>query len=447
MKKTFVCIISILILLSMTLSSCVMSNDPDAIYKKIDKKMNKLRSYVADYAIDSVSYAGTTAIKTEGSGKIIVSGNVEDDFYYYDKATTDLSVGGKKQTVTTLEAYYNGKHYFSNTSLALGLSVYSESSAEDFAKYIEKISSSEDTSFAEGEKKNFEKNEDGGYTLEYSEYGTESIKKILNSYGFDQETFGTDVTDVNVKMETDKKLCLKTMRIEFSFNKDGLVSSRMEPKFVYEMTYSDLNEAEPVTNELKDGRFEKIEDVSILRMLPKMIEDQAKAESGKFKVSTRQAVSSTAVNTSQSEDLEVSYNDYGDSYTYDIATTIDKREYNISYADGVAVTKSGSKETGRQKQTEEEARKYIATLAGIDVYNFASVSSVSYENGVYTFKLEGYTDESINAAFGGNLKHSTYTVKATVNGDKLEKLEANVRFDGMIQVWTIITVDRTITFE
>jgi hypothetical protein len=312
---------------------------------------------------------------------------------------------------------------------------------------METLSSTQDNFLTECENKSFEKKDDGGYSLEYSGYGAKSIQEILDSYGLDQESFGTDISDVNVKIETDKKLLIRTMKMEFLFNKDGLVSERMDPKFIVEMTYSDLNAAEPITVELKDGRFEKIEDVRILRMLPEMIEEKAKAESGKFKVSTRQAVSSTTVNTSQTEDLEVSYHDYGDSYTYSIDTTVDKREYNISYADGVVVTKSGSNVTGRVEQTDTEARDYIATLAGLGAYNFTNVSSVSYENGVYTFKLEGIDDDSINSAFGGNLKNSSFTLKATVNDGELEKLEINVRFDGMLQVWTIITAGKTITFE
>ncbi|MBQ9121828.1 MAG: hypothetical protein IJY12_05670 [Clostridia bacterium] len=414
----------------------VVEPEPDsaaALWAKIDETMSAMESCEMNTNADMVIYINGYKMVSKVTGVVIeICGNA-DSYYYYQNAVSSVQVEElmMDQTVSVMEAYYDGKMFTSYSDGNVNQKFYSVMSADDFASGGEE-SSLATLDFNNCTTSSFKKNEDGTWTLNYSGYTGKTINAIAQELGFTQEMVGANIDDMEITIVADGDYRIKEMQYVFVFP-----TGTTTPTIRVTSTYTKYNEATPVTDVLNTADYVELEDARFPEKIATMLTDISEAEAGAFVLDITQNVTILDSTTSWYEKDTVSFGVNNGSYFYNILVATSEGDMTIDFKNGLeTIVVDG--ETYTEYITAAVAKEYINSLINGSGYDATLVKNVTkMSDGVYVLECMdpsvldyGYVFEGM----GGEYASGTQTYAVTVKEDKLERMECSIDLLGHITV-------------
>ncbi len=389
MKKIALFLVVVLVL-SMALSSCgviwqvIDPKDTEALWDRVDKKMSGLKSYRIEVEADiSFEYMGSE-VKGEMAMTTVTIGDEDDeDPYYYNIVQSEMSIDGSDiENSEDLVVYEDGKMYISKSSDGQYSHIYSALTPEEFDEFNSGDDSVFDMSPENAKTKDMEELEGGEWSLSFSGFDKDDLDDLVEDLGFDafRDNMGVDITDVSVKLTTDKKFRVKDMTVDF-------LSSSSEVPFV-SMTaiYSEYNEAEKM--ELDKSGFVEVDDARVAEWVSSYLTDATSRENVVFDLEIEQNVKvGSKVYYSYKETDTVNFKNKNGSFTYNIEATVSGQKATIEYALGTQTISSGGK-TQTVAQSALEASAFIGSLMNVAGYEPLLVEDITKTgDNLYTINL------------------------------------------------------------
>lgn len=319
MKKFNIkCILALAIILLCALLLCSCNSFEKQLEKMSEEERAQALTEKAIYNQDNASsYISNSEMMIDVSCKdadmsiletgeqIIYGASSDEDYYHYCK----YKVTSNKTTRVTTMGYADGKMFESDGASF----VYSPLPKKDYLDYLSIMDDIGDTSHLNPPKSiTAEKNEDGYWVIEFSQFDTELINFLCANLfeGIDTYYYRYfDVTDIFVTLTINSEYQPDFYSIKLVHTSITYDDSIFEPIVEYNVSFSNYNQVKE--NELVEIDFSKYKNVSDLRLFHLMEKELYKAidwDTGRF---------SSSVTTSASQNGNTSSFSYSYSGTYE----------------------------------------------------------------------------------------------------------------------------------
>ena len=278
----------------------------EALTEKAIYNQDNASSYISnsEMMID-VSCKDADMSILETGEQIIYGASSDEDYYHYSK----YKVTSNKTTRVTTMGYADGKMFESDGASF----VYSPLPKKDYLDYLSIMDDIGDTSHLNPPKSiTAEKNEDGYWVIEFSQFDTELINFLCTNLfeGIDTYYYRYfDVTDICVTLTINSEYQPEFYSIKLVHTSITYDDSIFEPIVEYNVSFSNYNQV--TENELVEIDFSKYKNVSDLRLFHLMEKELYKAidwDTGKL---------SSSITTSASQNGNTSSFSYSYSGTYE----------------------------------------------------------------------------------------------------------------------------------
>ena len=442
MKKNLV-LISLLMACVLLLASCdslatLLPAPMNArqLERRVNRKMENVQSYRTDIEMQYRTYAGGGKITGSATG-VLIEDRPEDesDYYSYMELKNEIKSGNTTIKLRNTEAYLDGTAYSLFGDGKFTRKLYSEMTPEEYNVYREGESLVE-FNLQDCENAEMEKTEQG-YVLTYSGYSAQAVRDYSQASGMGLDLFGEDLKDLNVTMQVNKDYLPDKITMEMVFDVEE--GSYYQPQASITMTFSQFNEAERITKGFSDQQYVKIESLSLLKQLERMIEDKIDAKETSFSFDISQSV--TMMGQSNEERLRghVSFTRDKDGLSYKAELTEDENmESVVEYKNGQKTTEINGKTT-TVDMAEYKAEQYISSLINDSAlgYNINYVTNIKRKGDGYLVAMGtsknsvmGQSVTSTGATFG----NASHTIEFVLDGDELKSMTAQYKAMGMVSV-------------
>ena len=457
MKKLSL-LLFIVMALSLTLSSChviwrvVEPKDEVALYKRIDKMMDKADSYRA--SLDGKIAFEYEGVRVEGTldGTNIIIGSPEDeDFYFYIENRLDMTVGGTAQSIGVYEsiAYDGEKMYTCSGEDGRQSYLCSDLGAEEFYEFISGNDIDLELSPELGGKREMKKLDEGGWELSFSELSDGDLEDVLEQLSLDvvRDQMDVRVDDISVLIRTDEYFRVDNMLLDFS--SDGVD----EPVISLKITYSGYGTVQE--KQIDKEEYTEVPDARIAKWIDSSLNEAMSAERTKFTLYTRHSATVKAgyqqhSNSSVETGRITFYNKDGE-FEYSVEADVEGVVTKIEYEDGIQ-TVTGKNLSQQTEQSEAEARAFIMSLLNCSGYTPAAVESMTeIGEGVYRISLDvSRTSEyrqlmqSAGFSYSGN---SGLNIEVTMDGEDVISIRSLVVINGSKNIGSSNTYTCEYTIE
>lgn len=444
MKRKILALV-LITLLVLSLCSCELikkfsePRDGISLWKCIDEKMGSLDSFTSNttasisVTVDGVVVDGTV------TGDSVVVGMKSGELSLYQFSSTEIKIAATKtnQTSSSIVAYDNGNMYLFNKVDNNSKKLYSELSKEDFTTYFFEENSNFNISPEGCETVNFDKKDDGTWSLEYYGFSESDANEIACLMGFDPTTFGVVVDDVKVSATANAEYLMTEINIKLIADEKTVFDSKI--------TYSDFDSA--VKKEFDKDSYIRVDDVRVVNDISSKMNDELNRESGDFilKISHKLASKTGRISNSYLETDTVSYGMKDGKYTYDISAVASGQSIKMNYADGKQEVYVGNRLSATNDQTDMEARTVVSTLMNNAGYSPIYVTDVKkQDNGsfaVYCRTTDTSAYREIMSSCADTYQDYTLCFFATFddNGD-LKRLNCELVIIGSKYDYTVETM-------
>ena len=133
MKKILTCLLFVLTLVSMLLSSCALlptaqqnNQQPGTqpkelsateVLDSINERMDNVSSYEADSELEMSVYVDSKNMAIDGRSEIVVF--QEDDSYFYNSTTMTITYNGVESDAESIEGFDGGNYFISVSSISV----------------------------------------------------------------------------------------------------------------------------------------------------------------------------------------------------------------------------------------------------------------------------------------------------------------------------------------
>ncbi|MBE6550880.1 MAG: hypothetical protein E7665_01965 [Ruminococcaceae bacterium] len=450
MKKTYKLLIFIL-LTALSLNSCVSAPQNDRtqtlteqntisepqtaaeLWERIDDTMNALDSMEASVSSKITAYNEGYKITADISGTSAQSGIVSGDFYSYTSAKTKINIVDlqMKMENTVTEVFKDGKLYISNEGTDVNGKLCSPMTEEEYHEYNED-SDIMNYDIQECTSKEFSKNEDNTWSLNFSGYTNKVMHSLVSHFGM-EDVFNAEMLDMEVSIEADE--AFRALKFDCTFIFDTEEGDENVPQMTITSNYSKFNEFVPDPKAIDESEFQEIEDIRILGDISDKMNEIRNAKNASFELEIEQKITAMGETSQYSEKDIVEFGKKNGGFYYDITAMVGDASIKILYEKGVqTVTESGESTTA--PQTSEEAEEFIWSLINSSNYNKDYVTNmISEGDGVYRIvceKADSNAFAQVFLAMGARYDSGSQTFIVTVKNGKLEKIESEAKLSGYI---------------
>lgn len=430
-RMTFTLLFSLLMLFC--LSACQLNNKPGyepenaaALWEKVDQTMNTLDSMELTTTTKVVFFNG--GYQFELNGKAYVLSTKE---CHYSESTNVVSCPelNVQQTTETVEAYYDGKMYISNSDGTFEQKLCSEMSHEQYdqtqgGELTDEIELT-DCTMAE-----YARGEDGTWDLNFSGYTKKTIDKVLETLMLEDDILGAPIADMEVHLTANEDFYVQKLEIVFAFSP---AAGESAPAFSVTAEYGGYNTATLDTAKLNTEEYTPVPDVRLMETIAVALQERQDAPIGKFSLSIETAYErSGTVHTSSENDI-VTYGRKNGAFSYLITAQMDGQDFLIRYQSGEQTVTAGD-QTHTAAQTEAEAKSFIDGLINSARYNANAVTDIQKtDEGVYVLTCGQLDLAAYTEALGGDniqLSSASQQITVTFQEGKLVKIESGITLLG-----------------
>jgi predicted heme/steroid binding protein len=426
MRKAFLFgMLAVLLLFSVALAGCKKEKpaeyEPEsaiALWEKIDKNMEGLRSMKTDIIMDMVYYTMGYEVRMNSSGSVLVT----PESYYADNRTTakceELS---QMQEVSTVEAYCDGKMYTATNDGYYDQKFCSPMAWEDFRRSKSGGSFVDEIDFAACTASKFSKEEDGTWTLQFSGYTKKTIDEVLGSMMISDTELGVTITDMHVKVTADADFYIQKVDISLVF-----AESESRPRLTVVARYSGFNTTKVDPAMLSLTEYAEVADVRVLNYVSQVLKEKQDLSEGAFTLDITTAYDMKKESVRYEEHDLVSYGRKNGAYYYAIDAQVDDQSLTIAYQNGEQTVTSGD-QSQTVTQPEAEAKAFIDSLIDYARYSGISVTDIQKpETGVFVLTVDRLDLSLYQASVAGTgitLESGSQTITVLFADKKLSGIE------------------------
>ena len=428
MKKIFVFLLLVVMMLTMVLSSCAPTdenpeeqpNEPISAQDLMDSVMAEMNALTSAkfFSENTVSaFYNDIPIKVVSRSDMRASLLGEDDVYYYGMTEVTTTTTNSETKNKTIEAFFDGNYYYGYEADEESCHFKSELTTAEFMYYIENLASNENF-FEDSGQISYVENPDGGYIINLSEYDSHSILTMNSRLGFPLEENGGKVTAFNTKIVVNSDLLITSIVFDYVFS-DSTFSGK------HTVAITEHNKLERDKSLINTEEY--IVEAGYALAIPlakKYINDKTYSTDDSFKFTMKQTVSANGQETTTEEEDTVVYGVYGeDKFFFNIDSKVNSETHKITYKEGVY--KQDGEKVNSKIDNDLLARQFIGGL--IDPFTFNQTEVVSMkcveEDGVKTYTLEiggghiFYYIESLYANMDAHFTNITVILTFKVNDD------------------------------
>ena len=388
MRKAFLFgMLAVLLLFSVALTGCKKEKpveyEPEsaiALWEKIDKNMDGVRSMKTDIIMDMVYYTMGYEVRMNSAGSVLVT----PESYYADNRTTakceELS---QMQEVSTVEAYYDGKMYTATNDGYYDQKFCSPMAWEDFRRSKSGGLFVDEIDFAACTASKFSKEEDGTWTLQFSGYTKKTIDEVLGSMMISDTELGVTITDMHVKVTADADFYIQKVDISLVF-----AESESRPRLTVVARYSGFNTTRVDSAMLSLSEYAEVADVRVLNYVSQVLKGKQDASEGAFTLDITTVYDMKKESVRYEEHDLVSYGRKNGAYYYGIDAQVDDQSLTMIYQNGEQTVTSGD-QSQTVTQPEAEAKAFIDSLIDYARYSGISVTDIQKpETGVFVLTVD-----------------------------------------------------------
>ena len=417
-KRLFAVTLLLAILLS-SVSCRMFIRDAEAALEAVEEEMDALKSYEATVEGSFVYYVSDKKVESTITGKNIEVGANTDQFYLYQRLDTKTKCKALSidQSLSTVEAYYQGNYFISNKEDdGHAQKLYSPATVDQVLEHLKRKGGVDDfTLLTSGTEKNYQKNDDRTKTLTIKGYDQEALKKLLGLDDATLEALNADRLDLEMTMKIDRSFRLSqlTMNLLLINEDPEKTSEDKQAKFTMTYTFTKYDEAEMVTEGLNVEDYKQVDNVFQPERLKKTVEDYLAAAEGRFTWKSEQKVMVMGQTSNNRETDEVTFGIRDGGYFYEVDASTASTSLKLTYANGKQTVINAGKETEKD-QTEAQAKSFINNLIKGALSDSKNVTNVvKRENdsyAIYYNELPTSLYDAVYASMGGRCKTAKQTV-------------------------------------
>lgn len=437
MKKIFLLVPVVLICVIVFISCASLSEEPksaEALWNKVDERMDSLASYEAKIYMDLTFFVDGKERTGSGSGRVIEADKGTEDYYFYQTVSTKIkpAPNSAEEKFTSTFAYNEGLVFIANKAGVSDQKFYSEMSTDEFWEF-KSGDMLADLSPLNADNTEFAKNDDDTWSLVYWGFDKKSVEAVSKSTGVYGDDLGAELTDIKLTLLADGSFLPVQMTVEYIFTTENVEEM---PTVVLVADFVNFGQATRITGTIKPEDYNKTDDVRVLYMLHDMMEERINAESGSFTLDITQKVTFVGKKTDYAETDTVSYGVKDSGFFYGVKAETENNVTNISYENGIKTIG-----VNKIEQSENEARKYIEELIDIACYDFSRVTEIETpEEGVYKLRIGTVNKHIYKSVFegiditglDGRYTSGAQIITFTVENDEIVKIENELEINGRI---------------
>lgn len=427
MRRTFLCYtLVVLLVFSAFMTGCKNEKDtgyePEsaiALWEKIDKTMDGVRSMKTDIIMDMVYYTMGYEVRMNSSGTVLVT---SDSYYADNRTSAKCEALSWTEEVSTVEAYYDGKMYTATNDGVYDQKFCSPMAWEDFGQ--SKISGLfiDEIDFAACTSSKFTQEDDNTCTLQFSGYTKKSIDRVLKGMSISDTELGVTITDMHIKVTADADFYIQKVDISFVF-----ADSETQPRLAIVARYSNFDKAQINPEMLDLEAYVQVDDVRVLGYVSQELKEKQDMAEGTFTLDIKTVYKMQGESISYKEHDVVQYGRINGAYFYDIDAKMDDQSLTLAYQKGEqAVTSNGQTQT--VQQAEAEAKAFIDSLIDYARYSGISVTNLQkQETGIFVLTVDRVDVSLYQASVAGTgviLESGTQTITIFFTDRKLTGIDS-----------------------
>jgi len=358
------------------------------VMDKITETMGALSSYETElngelrYYVDG----GLVEMIVTGKGYESGIGSVDYRFYADEKLVVNMYSLSVSEIVLSRRAYIDGKCFVYDSTPTSLRKLCSSMSVDEFADFIDG-DSFDFLDYSECANKSFQKNEDGGWTVNYAGYSKKTVNKLEGLLGTDEQTVGSEILDMEITFVADAEFRLTEVEANVMYEQPADKSKT--PTFVVSTSYGKYNNAD-TSESVNKNEYTEVDDLKVIGEIADMIEAYGENKEGRFSVKNEVKSDQTLIYL---ENYQASYGVDNSGYTYEINSEVNGEKVDVKYTNGV-VTITYEDSVQQALQTPEQAKQSINGLINSAKYGELRASDIKkVEEGVYEI-----TCKSVDAA-------------------------------------------------
>lgn len=476
------CILSAVIMIVFAFSACKKTQEEKLLEMEEAERAEEL-GRLSDEAMEAknsykITMNGRMETLYEGEKMINISKMVvsylkadTDAFVYQEKQESNITYDGEETENVTIEGYQNGYMYIDSQGED-GNSRFKSSLTKD--EYINHMKSMETENEAKLDKTGCNnltavRNDDGTWTATFAGFTESNLKALMKDLQNPEAYFDDDykITDVMISLTLENDFGLKTIILEFVFNKKendnsasqlSVASEETDPNMPvftaeYTVEYGDnLAVAEEI--DLSSAKYKEIDDLRNFYIIEKELDEIKNSKDAKAELTINQVVSLLTSKETVNEVDKIDYGIVDGKLEYDIEATTDDEYYRIVYKNGKQDVLDENGETDSSEAMQEiEARVFLESLLdqasyGIDVIkNMEKVSDGEYK---FTLKPNVTAYEAIADAYSGSISSNTAYLIIKMMDGKITSYTYELTVKIYIPVFSanmVITQENECTYE
>ncbi len=426
-----------------------MPQTADELWSKIDETMNETGSYKMEQSMIMTGYLMGYKYDATAKGLGYYHKNGDDRYVY---ASSEMEIvcqqASLNEKMDMMHAYCDGKMYvYANSSNGVQ-KLCSKASYADYEKAYEE-SAFDEIDFTDCTTKDFVKNDNGSWELKLLGFTKKTINTFVDGLDMGDDFFGADVLDMSVTVTADSQFRAESLNLKVIFDVEA--DSSVLPKLVLDAKYSGFNATEPNKSDIKADEFKEVDDLYILNVVADSLVAVEEAKFAKVVNEINVKVSCDGQTSTDYEKDTIRFGKENGAFYYDIDAEMPDINVKVSYRNGKQTVIQGS-DSESVAQTEDEAAAFISQQLGLtwmDEYQISDIKKLG--DGVYKFISDNPDVSEFNSYFqqvGAKVESASQEVTVTLNGDKIVKMESELKMNAKLKVGNRqepMTIIRTVT--
>lgn len=386
MKKTkSLLLLCFAIIIALSLFSCAevtndedLSDEPltaDKLFDKIDKKMDSYDSYEAIITAQIKATVNGYEVNGTIEGSEIRVGLVDGEYGFYSETVSVISAPSLalNQTTNSVNGYYNGNYFISNSGEGTNRNLYSPMTKEEAIAYQGDGKEFDFFTLKDATNKEFVKNEDESYKLTFSGYASESINELVSVFKFDELYDPEQIVDVTFIIIADSHFNATELSVTLEFQ--DAEGAEKTPEMSIKATYSKYNEAVIDESKIDLSKYTKMDDIRLIDTIIELMDGVAEKSEGEFSLAVSQTVKIMGETQTSKETDKIVFGTGNSGFYYEIDADTNGAKYDISYENGQQTVKQNG-QSSSNAQSEEAAREFIKSLLNSCQFNEGTLTNV-----------------------------------------------------------------------